>query len=163
MVGGKCGATYIDRNLHKLLAQRFGKAFSSLPPERIGPGSRFMNEFESKKRDFAGSRGRGGRDIKLQLIIPEFIEGKGNVPGYDKGYAEVVLSPQDMRTCFDPVVEKVMELIDAQITAVRRGGNPVVKTIILVGGLGASPYLGDRVKAYCTQNGIRLTTPWSGA
>ena len=163
MAGGKCGGTYIDRNLHKLLAQRFGRAFTSLPPERIGPGSRFMNEFESKKRNFGDSRGGSGRPIKLQLIIPEFAESRKQVSGYDKRYAEVVLSQQDMKACFDPVLEKIMGLVDGQIAAVRKAGKAGIKTIILVGGLGASPYLYERAKAYCAQNNMRLVTPWSGA
>jgi hypothetical protein len=122
-----------------------------------------MNEFEGKKRNFGDSRSSSGRSIKLQLIIPEFAESHREVSGYDKAYAEVILSQQDMRTCFDPVLEKIMGLVEAQIAAVRKAGKPAVKTVILVGGLGASPYLYERAKAYCAQHDMRLITPWSGA
>jgi hypothetical protein len=54
-IGGKCGSTAVDRNFYMLMKARFGKAFSSLPRRRIGPGSEFMNKFEIAKRDFGMS------------------------------------------------------------------------------------------------------------
>jgi hypothetical protein len=126
-----------------------------LPLERIGAGSRFMNEFESKKRNFGDRSSSGGRSIKLQLIIPEFSESRREVSGYDKAYAEVILSQQDVKAWLNPVLEKILGLVDAQIAAVRKAGKPAVKTVILVGGFGA--------EAYCVQNDMRLVTPWSGA
>ncbi|KAH8804545.1 Hsp70 family protein-like protein [Xylogone sp. PMI_703] len=51
-IGGKCGSTYIDRNLHKLLTKRFGSAFKNVPSTQKGPGSAFMRCFEGVKRDF---------------------------------------------------------------------------------------------------------------
>jgi len=50
--GGKCGSTYIDRNLHTFLANRFGKAFEDLPWVEKGPGGKLMMQFEGIKRDF---------------------------------------------------------------------------------------------------------------
>jgi hypothetical protein len=50
--GGKCGATYIDRNLHTLMTQRFGTSFTKLDAKKTGPGSKFMQSFERVKRDF---------------------------------------------------------------------------------------------------------------
>lgn len=52
--GGKCGGTTIDRNLHKLLQERFGIAFKGLPPGKTGSNSFFMKVFEEIKRDFKG-------------------------------------------------------------------------------------------------------------
>lgn len=51
--GGKCGSTYIDRNLNKLMNHRFGYSFAKLELRRRGPGSRFMDSFESAKRNFS--------------------------------------------------------------------------------------------------------------
>jgi hypothetical protein len=56
-LGGKCGATWIDRNLHKLMQERFGIAFTSLPSTKIGAQSLFMETFEGIKRDFNGNHG----------------------------------------------------------------------------------------------------------
>jgi len=50
--GGKCGSTYIDRLFLQWMANTFGEAFTRIPFERRGPGSKFMQEFEFCKRDF---------------------------------------------------------------------------------------------------------------
>jgi len=53
--GGKCGATYLDRNFHKLLIDRFGRAFEDVLGRFKGPGSRFMMEFEKAKHSFGSA------------------------------------------------------------------------------------------------------------
>lgn len=53
-VGGKCGGSSCDRALHELMMKRYGEAFSSLATSKTGPGSRFMEIWESIKRDFDG-------------------------------------------------------------------------------------------------------------
>ena len=67
-VGGKCGATNLDRDLHKLLSKRFGEKFDSLAPAMTGPGSQMMQDFEWNKRIF----GKGGARLKnLRLFMDE--------------------------------------------------------------------------------------------
>lgn len=160
-LGGKCGGTYIDRNLYKLLRERFGSAFTSLPLERIGPGSEFMQTFESKKKNFR-SEAASKKPVKLRLVMPQLSNTPGEIRGYDKRWSEVFLTHDDMKRCFDPVVDKVLELVESQVTAVRREGKPLVETIILVGGLGESPYLRDKLFEWTKERNIRLTTPWTG-
>jgi hypothetical protein len=50
--GGKCGSTFIDRNLHRWMSTNFRLAFDCLPAAKKGPGSTFMKEFELYKHDF---------------------------------------------------------------------------------------------------------------
>ncbi|CAD6443798.1 624210e6-67c0-4aa9-a834-c00eb6265fbf [Sclerotinia trifoliorum] len=50
--GGKCGSTYIDRQLHAMLSERFGDAFKAVSYSRKGPGSKFMNAWELLKKGF---------------------------------------------------------------------------------------------------------------
>lgn len=57
-LGGKCGSTYIDRNLHAFLSERFGSAFDEVPDAQKGPGSKFMTCFEMVKRDFGRNEER---------------------------------------------------------------------------------------------------------
>lgn len=159
--GAKCGGTYIDRNLHRLLTERFGSAFSSLPADRIGPNSRFMVAFESKKQQFSLSNTR--KSYKLPLIMPELENKPGPVEGYDKKYKDVILSENDMLQCFKPVVQGIIELVGTQVAAVKRRGEPEVKTVVLVGGLGCSRHVRDTVKKWCDAREIRMVTPWSGA
>ena len=71
-VGGKCGATYIDRNLHSLLSKRFGSSFDDLPFAQKGPGSRFMSSFERCKQKFGLSDDRDTQYIgPIRLDVPD--------------------------------------------------------------------------------------------
>jgi hypothetical protein len=80
--GGKCGSTYIDRNLHSLLSRRFGAPFDSLPFSKKGPGSKFMISFETVKRDFGRNDDdhddddgiREVTDLKLDIPDSEFYD-----------------------------------------------------------------------------------------
>ncbi|KAI9866990.1 MAG: hypothetical protein M1813_000388 [Trichoglossum hirsutum] len=53
--GGKCGSTYIDRQFHQWMSNKFGDKFNNLPFSNKGPGSRFMKEFECCKRDYGSN------------------------------------------------------------------------------------------------------------
>lgn len=143
------------------MVDRFGPAFTSLQRERTGPGSRFMNEFESVKKDFSLNTRR--RNFKLQLTMPALANSSGEITGYDQNYNEVILSEADIRGCFDPVIEMIMNLVQKQVDAVSEADEPEVQTVILVGGLGTSPYLRETLQSWCNDQGIRMTTPWSGA
>lgn len=87
--GGKCGATYVDRNLHDLLARRYGSSFTSLPISKRGPGSRFMSEFESAKKDFGSA---GPRNANLRLIMKDIEKGDWNCTQYDPEECELEIT-----------------------------------------------------------------------
>ena len=73
-VGGKCGSTYIDRNLHTLLSERFGSRFKDLAFAQKGPGSKFMMSFEKYKRDFGLNDDRDIREIgPIRLDVPDSV------------------------------------------------------------------------------------------
>jgi hypothetical protein len=70
-LGGKCGSTYVDRNLHSLLLKWFGSSFDDLSFSQKGPGSRFMASFETYKRSFGLSDDRDAREIgPIRLDLP---------------------------------------------------------------------------------------------
>ena len=52
LTGAKCGATTIDRQFIKWMEKKFGTAYTSLSIKKRGPGSAFMQAFESQKRNF---------------------------------------------------------------------------------------------------------------
>lgn len=52
--GAKIGGTSVDRSLHEFMHHCFGIAFESLPVEKVGAGSKFMEAFEILKRQFTG-------------------------------------------------------------------------------------------------------------
>lgn len=160
-VGAKCGGTYIDRNLRELMTKRYGKAFSSLPPDRIGPGSRFMVAFESRKQQFSCTNTR--KKCKLPIVMPDLEKRSSTAAGYDKKYKDVTLTEEDMLECFDPVVKAIIDLVSDQVENVKKRKEPAVQTVILVGGLGCSKHVRDCLKDWCEERQIRMVTPWSGA
>ncbi|KAH8587066.1 Hsp70 family protein-like protein [Bisporella sp. PMI_857] len=153
-IGGKCGATYIDRNLHTLLSERFGPSFDDLPFAQKGPGSRFMIAFETYKRDFGLSDDRDVREIgPIKLELPDSEH-------YDEEERMVKLTYEDMQTLFDPVVSQITSLISQQVKEikVKRGSN--IDRVVLVGGFAESPYLHNALENWCWQNGdITLIRP----
>ena len=67
--GGKCGSTAIDREFLLWMSKKFGSAFDKLPYKKTGPGSQFMKDFESHKRDF-GSASYFDDEYDVTLVIP---------------------------------------------------------------------------------------------
>jgi hypothetical protein len=63
--GAKCGSTYIDRNFHELMTDRFGEAYTSVSEANRGPGSTFMGDFEIAKKDFGS--GHDEHTISLRM------------------------------------------------------------------------------------------------
>ena len=88
-LGGKCGATTIDRNFQNLMHRRFGKAFDDLPISQKGPGSRFMREFEGIKKDFSNNT---YQIDGLQLFMPNLDHNTVDPEIYDVNYHHVLLS-----------------------------------------------------------------------
>jgi tRNA A37 threonylcarbamoyltransferase TsaD len=120
-----------------------------------------MNQFESKKKNFS-TINPSRRPAKLRLKMPDLRPENINPAEYDSRYDDVILSQEDIRTCFDPVVQSILDLVPNQVHAVRRNGFPPIETLVLIGGLGSSPYIRERLKDFCNERNIRLTTPWNG-
>ena len=162
MVGGKCGGTFVDRNLYKLLAKRFGCPFTKLGPQHIGPGSHFMDQFEMKKRDFS-QKTPSRKPYRLHLPMRELVVTLKLEEYYDLDFSAVLLTKEDMKGLFDPVIDIILKLLKSQVDQVRRANEPRIQTMCLVGGFGSSPYVKERLLEWCSENAIRLTTPWTGA
>ncbi|KAL4789394.1 actin-like ATPase domain-containing protein [Aspergillus venezuelensis] len=136
-IGGKCGSTAIDRNFYNLMSDRFGDSFHELPSKRKGPGSEFMKKFELIKRDFGCSDEETTFELPLNM----------NIDGPDARYFDdeerlVLVSSEDLRNIFDPVVKKITELVQQQIKdANTETGKDSINRIVLVGGFADSEYL----------------------
>lgn len=64
-VGDKCGATFVNRNFRKWLADKLGeKVIARIPAEKLREGSRLAKEFEAAKMSFTGM------PMKNYLTIP---------------------------------------------------------------------------------------------
>ncbi|KAH8715147.1 Heat shock protein 12B [Beauveria bassiana] len=161
-IAGKCGATFVDRNLFKLMADRFGEAFSDLDPEQTGPGSTFMNHFEQRKKDFSSSNA-SRRAHRIPLLMPALKHTSRTEKFYEKRSSSILLTHGDLVDIFKPVVKKIKFLIEDQVYQTKEKGETPISTIVLVGGFASSPYLRESIQDWCDENEMRLTTPMSGA
>lgn len=152
--GGKCGSTYIDRNFSQWMIMKFGNAFTSVPFNKRCPGSRFMDAFESAKRNFDDPHDR--RKIKIWPLVMNADDSSH----YDNAEATVLLTGKDMQDLFDPVVDELIRLVTSQVNLARAKNHRNIDRIILVGGFGDSQYLFQKLKSWCsTHENIRLTCP----
>lgn len=153
----------MDRNFHHLLVSRFGDAYLSIDEAERGPGSDFLNSFELNKRSFSAT-GRPDKKTGLQLYMPRVLQDPNFSEKYENHYSlrtkRVLLSHEDWRALFDPVVDQVIKLVLDQVKAASKV-HPI-QTLILVGGFGSAPYLQERLKGICREKRIRFTTPLSG-
>ncbi|KAF4626120.1 hypothetical protein G7Y89_g12042 [Cudoniella acicularis] len=138
-IGAKCGATYIDRNFHRLMSKRFGDAFNSIT-EKTAIGSEFMDDFEWNKKIF-GSKGLELAPMHLFMDAPE-----SEFYRADRG--EVILMDYDMEEIFEPIIEIIIKLIRQQIGS-SKTRDISITNLVLVGGLGDSPYLQQRLGNWC--------------
>jgi hypothetical protein len=65
--------------------------------------------------------------------------------GLDSGF--LVMSAEQVKEIFDPVVQEVVDLVEGQVRTIRAKGG-LVCGIVLVGGFGQSNYLYGRLKAH---------------
>ncbi|EED23507.1 Hsp70 family protein [Talaromyces stipitatus ATCC 10500] len=155
-IGGKCGSTAIDRNLYALMSERFGNAFDEIPLKRKGPGSEFMNKFERVKRDFGFSKEDKINELRLKMNLKD-----PDPTFYDEEETFVLLSNNDLRKMFDPIIKQIIELLQQQIEdANREAEREAINRIILVGGFGDSYYLRQElVKHFESAGRITITVP----
>lgn len=66
----------------------------------------------------------------------------------------LIISIDELKSIFDPTIDKVVALIDAQLTA-----NPQCTQLFLVGGFSQSPYLIKRVTEAFSARVPKIVTP----
>ncbi|KKZ64310.1 hypothetical protein EMCG_09694 [[Emmonsia] crescens] len=133
--GAKCGATTIDRELHKLMESKYGTAFSSLQVKETGHGSQFMELFESVKRWFKGHGEGYDKEYKIPLLM-DIEDGAG----------------EEIVQMFDKVVMRAFEMIREQISRVAETNNNPVNLIVLCGGMADSGYVQKRFDQFCAED-----------
>ncbi|KAL2819288.1 hypothetical protein BDW59DRAFT_151587 [Aspergillus cavernicola] len=155
-IGGKCGSTAIDRNFYRLMSERFGEAFEKLPGKRKSPGSQFMNTFEGVKRDFGNSDEQTTFELPLNMPLDD-----PDPKYFDDDERLVIISSDDLRNMFDPVVDQIIQLIKKQIEeAKKEAGKDVINRVVLVGGFGDSEYLRQAIRSTFENDGkITVTVP----
>ncbi|PLB48506.1 actin-like ATPase domain-containing protein [Aspergillus steynii IBT 23096] len=155
--GGKCGSTAVDRNFYNLMLERFGRDFETLPMKRKGPGSEFMNKFDIIKRDFTDPEDAEILELPLNMTMSKL---KLDPEYFDGDERQVLVTSGDLRRIFTPVVDKIMRLVEQQITdASRETNKDIINRIILVGGFGDSHYLRKAFRSRFEPRHITVTIP----
>ncbi|EHA52891.1 hypothetical protein MGG_05163 [Pyricularia oryzae 70-15] len=165
-IGAKCGSTTIDRNIYKLMVERFGDAFTSLDGRCTGLGSYFMSTLENFKKGFSLARAKKRPSripLKMRNVPAEAIASNH----YDADLDAVLLSADDMKNLFDPVIDNICGLLGDQITKAQEDVKEDVEgkrmKVILVGGFASSPYLCERLEAFLEDRNATLATPMKDA
>ncbi|KAK3348636.1 hypothetical protein B0T25DRAFT_546149 [Lasiosphaeria hispida] len=151
--GGKCGSTSIDRAFYKLMCDRFGSAFTELDSSKTGPNSKFMLDFEAIKRSFGESEYEQINRLTLKMDRADDSD------YYSAEDYEVIVTDDELETLFDPIVEKIIGLLEQQVRATRVEGNLRVNLVVLVGGFGESLYLFGKLQSWCQARNIELIAP----
>lgn len=111
-----------------------------------------MRSFETQKQGF------GYRNDNRYMIGPLCMDIEDS-EWYDTDDEMVTLSSQDMQRLFEPVLNDILTLLYMQLEDIQAKSFKLDR-IILVGGFGESPYLNQRLSAWCKSNGnIRLLCP----
>ncbi|KAI9683419.1 MAG: hypothetical protein M1829_005491 [Trizodia sp. TS-e1964] len=145
--GDFCGSTYIDRNFEALFASRMGNHSERLTVEQR---QQVVKNFETTKKAF--------RDSPTQTAFYVNVPTIGNLEEARVIGGNFEVTQAEMRSLFDPVIFKIVNLIRDQVVTVSTN-NDRVSFILLVGGFGESEYLYKRVDEWARQYGIQVIQP----
>ncbi|KAK6541982.1 hypothetical protein TWF694_007755 [Orbilia ellipsospora] len=149
--GDTCGSTYIDQAFEDHFRKKMGAHYDTL---RVAQRQRVMRNFEDVK---CGFRDRGDQQT-YSVIVP----GKNNIPEAGVVDGEFEISRAEMRSFFDPSIDRVISLIQEQVRQINLVSAEGNKQILLVGGFGQSPYLYERVNDWARVHGIHVLQPKDG-
>ncbi|KAK1817503.1 hypothetical protein LTR12_008144 [Friedmanniomyces endolithicus] len=180
---GNCGSTAVDRNLYALMRTKFGKKFGAVEERRRGPGSRFMNAWETVKRSFGTHAGH--QVYEIGPLVMRHVEDSRH---YDADECMVLLTRyaserrkvwmwltrgrDEVERLFTPVIAEIMSMVSEVI---ERGGPIEVRRVtqrkaiqnadllqglVLTGGFANSKHLVSQFEAWCAEHSdIQLFCP----
>ncbi|KAJ5614996.1 hypothetical protein N7537_000110 [Penicillium hordei] len=128
--GELCGSTLIDREFYRLMCERFGDAFESLPSGHINLSSAFMGSFERIKCRF-GQSNETIHHLRLEMSPQNPLDARCD----------------DLRMLFHPALAGIVQAIQRQIEEANGSAREiVVNKIVLVGGFSLSPYVYENIR-----------------
>ncbi|KAH7007057.1 hypothetical protein EDB80DRAFT_842256 [Ilyonectria destructans] len=131
-----------DMFLSKLEAMCPAPTFKAIKPRDMDDLILRYWDYDAK-RHYRGS----GYDLTINLPI-EFVGAKGRRARLtDETNTRMVITDDELASIFDPVVEKIVSLIQAQIGAVMAATGQKPKAVVVAGGFGRNKYVQSVVKA----------------
>ncbi|KAF2227835.1 hypothetical protein BDZ85DRAFT_254962 [Elsinoe ampelina] len=139
--GGLCGSAFINFGFENLMKTKFGpNEFHKFYKRSPKQWKVVMDNFDqSVKRSFDMSKARN-RKRKFELPFPGMPD--NSTIGIEGGMLS--LTSEEIENMFEPVCRDILLLIQRQVDAATTAGHSP-SGILVVGGLGRSPYLLDRI------------------
>lgn len=136
--GGLCGSAFLNYRFEEHVKNRLGQSRFNEMKVKKGKtwqmGLRYFEEFV--KRNFNEDEHQ-----EVNVPFPGLVDDEE--VGLDSGF--LVMSADQIKDIFEPVVKEVCDLVQGQVDSLRAKGG-IVSGIILVGGFGQSDYLYRRLK-----------------
>ncbi|CAG8551863.1 7908_t:CDS:10 [Ambispora gerdemannii] len=145
--GDYCGSSFVDKNFLKYVARKVGvEAMVSLRDNNYGQLQYLVQQFCSRvKHSFNGNPDEyTTKDIDLERTCPaimKYVTGDA-LASMEEDEWVLEMDFETVRAMFDPVVEKILNMINHQLSAC--GGNCMA--IFMVGGFSENHYLTWRVR-----------------
>ncbi|KAF2639252.1 actin-like ATPase domain-containing protein [Massarina eburnea CBS 473.64] len=140
--GGLCGSAFLNFRFEDHVKRRIGAEryawMRSKKAKTWNMGIKYFEEFV--KRNFNEEE---EHDFEANVPFPGLPDDEE--AGLDSGF--LVMSAEQVKEIFDPVVQEVIDLVEGQVQSIRNKGG-LVCGIVLVGGFGQSNYLYSRMKTY---------------
>ncbi|KAK9438890.1 Heat shock protein Hsp70 [Metarhizium brunneum] len=152
--GGLCGGIFLDEEFKKLIMSRTSSSIANIDKGKI---KKFLNDNweHGIKPQFRGQNRSWGVELPDSVVA----KGKGK-----KRPSTLEISTSELIDVFSPILDKIKSLVLHQSMSIlgKYGREP--KFIILVGGVGRSPYLFERLKLLVGENTTVLQSrgskPW---
>ncbi|OQE47198.1 hypothetical protein PENCOP_c001G01352 [Penicillium coprophilum] len=152
--GGLCGGIFVDEAFEAICKNRLGRRWGNL--SQTGINSIMKTEWEDSIK--AGYKPRDdGREFIVPIPAEAFKGGSINDTSRSPVIknARIHFSSSDIEKAFTSVFSDIEKLVDEQIRSANEKGLSV-KKIILVGGLGSSPYLYDHLRSRYVRHRIDI-------
>ncbi|KAL4780507.1 hypothetical protein BJX76DRAFT_44714 [Aspergillus varians] len=139
--GDSCGSTALNRNFSNILRAKIRKM--KLPDGSRTAGkvyAKCIMDFENRiKADFRNNGQKWAVDVGIEADFPD--------AGIEEGY--MTFTNEEILQCFEPVVNRILELVRNQIIAIQaQNRNLQLQNVLVVGGFGASEYLFQQIKLH---------------
>lgn len=138
--GGLCGSVLLNYRFEEHVKQRIGtERYNWMREKKTKTWNMAQNYFDqSVKHNF-------NDDEYAEVSVPFPGLPDDEEAGLDSGF--LVMSAQQIKDIFDPVIQEVIQLVENQVNSIRTKGG-LVCGIVLVGGFGQSNYLYKRMKTH---------------
>lgn len=138
--GGLCGGTFVDKFFMEFLMSKIGCLEEFLCSDYPSYRTRLLKECEDIKCVFGQDTDPKYINLHPNLALKweAYLMERGNAL---EDCSVFQITDQDLKSIFDPVVNKILDLIAAQLNQV-----PNIKVMFVVGGFANSPYLMQRIR-----------------